>query len=162
MRPGAVYPQLHALLQPLSAVGVAHLAPRCEGGIMSFYNLVFCPYSATWMLHTHENVVKNVALWPLRTQRARCGPAGHGEGRVDAVHAKADRMGRGHVRALSQCRFVLLFLVLLYYTSGCTTAHPLHTIFTKIIGASVSEARMRPNPTRRLCTRATSRTAGVG
>jgi hypothetical protein len=32
--------------------------------------------------------------------------------------------------------------------SLCTTAHPLYTIFTKIIGASISEATMRPNPRR--------------
>jgi hypothetical protein len=32
--------------------------------------------------------------------------------------------------------------------SLCTTAHLLHTIFAKIIGASVSETIMRPNPRR--------------
>jgi hypothetical protein len=30
--------------------------------------------------------------------------------------------------------------------SLCTSAHPLHTRFTKIIGASISEPTMRPNP----------------
>ena len=27
----------------------------------------------------------------------------------------------------------------------CTTAHPLHTMFTKRVGASISETRIRPN-----------------
>jgi hypothetical protein len=31
--------------------------------------------------------------------------------------------------------------------SCCTTAHPLYTRLTMIIGASTSEAAMRPNPT---------------
>jgi hypothetical protein len=31
--------------------------------------------------------------------------------------------------------------------SRCTTAHPLYTRFTNRIGASVSEAKMRPSPT---------------
>jgi hypothetical protein len=31
--------------------------------------------------------------------------------------------------------------------SLCTTAHPLQTIFTKIIGTSISEMAMQPNPT---------------
>ena len=31
----------------------------------------------------------------------------------------------------------------------CTTAHPLYTTFTNIFGASISEARLRPNPRRR-------------
>ena len=30
--------------------------------------------------------------------------------------------------------------------SLCTTAHPLHIIFTNIFGKSISEATMRPNP----------------
>ena len=30
--------------------------------------------------------------------------------------------------------------------SLCTTAHPLHTRFTNISGASVSETTVRPNP----------------
>ena len=33
--------------------------------------------------------------------------------------------------------------------SLCTTTHPLHTRFTKIFGASISEATTRPNPRRR-------------
>ena len=32
--------------------------------------------------------------------------------------------------------------------SLCTTTHPLYTRFTKIMGTSISEATMRPNPTR--------------
>jgi hypothetical protein len=39
---------------------------------------------------------------------------------------------------LSLCRFVALSL--------CTTAHPLHTIFTKIVCTSVSAMTMRPDP----------------
>jgi hypothetical protein len=37
-----------------------------------------------------------------------------------------------------------------------TTTHPLHTRFTKIVGTSISEAMMRPNP------RSTAQLAGVG
>ena len=44
--------------------------------------------------------------------------------------------------------------------SLCTTAHPLHTRFTKIIGTSISEATMRPNAGRRALARAD--VAGLG
>jgi hypothetical protein len=37
--------------------------------------------------------------------------------------------------------------------SHCTTTHPLYTRFANIIGASISEATMRPNPSRALCRR---------
>ena len=50
------------------------------------------------------------------------------------INAGLDQEGGGTLRARSHCRFV-------------PPTHPLHTRITNIVGASISEATMRPNPT---------------
>jgi hypothetical protein len=51
------------------------------------------------------------------------------------------------VRAQPHCRFVLPLI----------REHPLYTRFTNILGASISEATMRPNPTAGVLKRSTAR-----